>query len=211
MFLFRLLRYFEGPYEVVGTFVLPTAFCVVLFLWPLLDRNPRRDPRRRPVAIVLLVLATAGLLGSTIYAIATDVRLPEPAMAAALEASALPPAGPIQTLQIARIYRDNCSACHGEDGSGSPVRAAMPTIPDFRSMAWQTAKTDLEIVHQIQDGKEPVMPPFRGKLSQQQIMGLAIYLRAFAVGTAAETHVPGAEKPSPVVPPKPTTPAAASR
>ena len=62
----------------------------------------------------------------------------------------------------------------------------MPTIPDFRSMAWQTAKTDLEIVHQIQDGKEPVMPPFRGKLSQKQILGLAIYLRAFAVSTTAE-------------------------
>ena len=145
------------------------------------------------VAIALLLLATAGLLGSTIYAIATDVRLPEPTMAAALEPGALPPAGPIQRLQIVRVYRDNCSACHGEDGSGSPVRAAMPTIPDFRSMAWQTAKTDLEIVHQIQDGKEPVMPPFRGKLSQKQILGLAIYLRAFAVDTAAETHPRGRE------------------
>jgi ubiquinol-cytochrome c reductase cytochrome b subunit len=197
MFLFRLLRYFEGPYEVVGTFVLPTAFGVVLFLWPLLDRNPRRDPRRRPLAIALLLLATAGLLGSTIYAIATDVQLPEPTMAAALEPGALPPAGPIQALQVVRVYRDNCSACHGEDGGGSPVRAAMPTIPDFRSMAWQTAKTDLEIVHQIQDGKEPVMPPFRGKLSQKQILGLAIYLRAFAVSTAAEAPHPGAEKPLP--------------
>ncbi len=205
MFLFRLLRYFEGTYEIVGTFVLPTAFCVVLFLWPLLDRNPRRDPRRRPLAITLLLLATAGLLGSTIYAIVTDVRLPEPTMAAALEPNALPSAGPIQTLQVVGAYRDNCSACHGEDGGGSPVRAAMPAIPDFRSMAWQTAKTDLEIVHQIQDGKEPVMPPFRGKLSPKQIVGLAIYLRAFAVRPAAEAHLPGAEKPLPVVPPKQTT------
>ena len=188
MFLFRLLKYFEGPYEVVGTFVLPAVFFAVLFFWPLLDRNPQRDPRRRPVAIALLLLATAGLLGSTIYAIATDVRLPDRPWRLSLEPSVPPPAGPIQRLQIARIYRDNCSACHGEDGSGSPVRAAMPTIPDFRSMAWQTAKTDLEIVHQIQDGKEPVMPPFRGKLSQEQILGLAIYSAAFAVMTAIESH-----------------------
>ena len=208
MFLFRMLRYFEGPYEVVGTFVLPTAFVVVLFLWPFLDRNPQRDPRRRPLAIALLLLATAGLLGSTIYSVATDVRLPEPTMAAALEPGALPSAGPIQRLEIVRIYRDNCSACHGEDGSGGPVRAAMPTIPDFRSMAWQTAKTDFEIVHQIQDGKEPVMPPFRGKLSQQQIVGLTIYLRAFAVDTAAETPLPVAEKPSPEVPPEQRAPEA---
>jgi mono/diheme cytochrome c family protein len=77
----------------------------------------------------------------------------------------------------------------------------MPTIPDLRSMAWQTAKTDLEIVHQIQDGKEPVMPPFRGKLSQQQILGLAIYLRAFAIDTTAAA----AKNPSQAVPPLPIT------
>jgi ubiquinol-cytochrome c reductase cytochrome b subunit len=204
MFLFRMLRYFEGPYEVVGTFVLPTLFLVLLFFWPLLDRNPNRDPWRRPVAISLLLLATAGLLGSTIYAVATDVRLPEPIMAVALEPRAPPPAGPIQRLQLVPIYRENCSACHGDDGSGSPVRVAMPTIPDFRSMAWQTAKTDLEIVHQIHDGKEPVMPPFRGKLSQQQILGLAIYLRTFVIDLAAE----GAKKPSQAIPPKPITPEA---
>lgn len=205
MFLFRLLRYFEGPYEVVGTFILPTAFCVVLFFWPFIDRNSQRDPRRRPVAITLLLLATAGLLGSTIYAIATDVRLPEPTIAAALEPGALSAAGPIQRLQIVNVYRDNCSACHGVDGSGDPVRAAMPAIPDFRSMAWQTTKTDLEIVHQIQDGKEPVMPSFRNKVSQKEILGLAVYLRSFAIDAATEA----AEKPSQTAGPNPNASKAA--
>src|SRR5262249_20117488 len=74
MFLFQLLRYFEGPYEIVGTFVLPALFLLVCFFWPFLDRNPVRDPRRRPVAIGLLTLGSAGLVGMTIYANATDVR-----------------------------------------------------------------------------------------------------------------------------------------
>ena len=196
MFLFRMLNYFEGPYEVVGTFVLPAAFFTALFFWPFLDRNPQRDPRRRPLAIALLALATAGLLGSTIYAIATDVRLPEPAMAAKLEPGVPPPAGPIQKLQIARVYHDHCAACHSDDGSGSPLRPAMPSLPDFRNMAWQMTKTDLEIVHQIQVGKEPRMPAFGGKLSPEQILGLAIFLRAFAVAPAAESHpAPVAEHP----------------
>ncbi len=203
MFLFRLLKYFAGPYEVVGTVVLPAVFFAALFFWPLLDRNPRCDPRRRPLAIALLVLATAGLLGSTIYAVATDVRLPVPAMAATLEPSVPPPAGPIQRLQIARIYHDDCGACHGDDGSGSPVRAAMPSIPDFRNMAWQTTKTDFEIIRQIQAGKEPLMPAFRSKLSQEQILGLAIFLRAFAVTPAAESHpAPVAAQPPGELPPQ---------
>ena len=208
MFLFRLLRYFEGPYEVVGTFVLPTAFFLVLFFWPLLDRNPRRNPRQRPVAITLLILATGGLLGSTIFAIATDVRLPAATTVAHLEPGKAPPAGPIQRLQIAEVYRANCSACHGQDGSGSPVRAAMPTIPDFRNMAWQMATTDLEIVHQIHDGSEPRMPAFRTKLSQDQILGLAIYLRAFAVKPAAEIQPPSAVAVGPSEPAKKSPPAA---
>ena len=60
MFLFRLLRYFEGPYEVVGTFVLPVVFILMLFFWPFLDRTPQRDPRRRPIAMALLSLGIAG-------------------------------------------------------------------------------------------------------------------------------------------------------
>jgi ubiquinol-cytochrome c reductase cytochrome b subunit len=190
MFLFRLLKYFEGRYEVLGTFVLPALFFLGLFFWPFLDRNPQRDPRRRPIAMLLLILGAGGLLGSTIYSIASDVRLPEPATAIALQPSAVPPAGPLQKMDIARIYQENCAACHDASGSGQAVRAAMPTIPDFRSMAWQIAKTDMEITHQIQDGSQPRMPPFGAKLTQAQILGLTIYLRAFAVDAAATPAPP---------------------
>jgi quinol-cytochrome oxidoreductase complex cytochrome b subunit/mono/diheme cytochrome c family protein len=188
MFLFQLLRYFEGPYEIVGTFVLPTLFFLVLFFWPFLDRLffwelPHRNPVLRPAAIGLLTLGTAGLISLTIYAIATDVRMTEPAQAAATKAvPAAEPAGPIQRADVARIYNDNCAACHSVDGSGKQIRAAgMPTIPDLTSLAWQMSQTDLEIAQRIQDGNEPLMPAYRDKLSQQQILALTVYVRAFAV------------------------------
>src|SRR5262249_30050484 len=85
MFLFQALRYFHGPYEIVGTFVLPTAFFLMLFFWPFLDRlldwlqnlivgwAPSRNPLRRPIAMALLVIGTGGLVGLTVFAIATDV------------------------------------------------------------------------------------------------------------------------------------------
>jgi mono/diheme cytochrome c family protein len=79
------------------------------------------------------------------------------------------------------------------DGSGKQIRAAMPRIPDFSSLAWQMSQTDLEIAHRIQDGNEPTMPAYRDKLSQQQILALTIYVRAFSVvpvGTSAPPATP---------------------
>jgi quinol-cytochrome oxidoreductase complex cytochrome b subunit len=209
MFLFQLLRYFKGPSEIVGTFVLPLLFFLVLFFWPLLDRNPSRDPRRRPVALALLVLGTAGLVGLTAYAIATDVRMKEPELARAQEPAAPPPAGPIQRADVARLYSENnCVTCHGVDGKGSQLRASVPAMPDFTSLAWQVANPDLNIVRQIQEGKAPLMPAYRDKLSERQILALAVYVRAFAIGPVEVPAPPGPPQPGapPAPPPAPPVP-----
>jgi ubiquinol-cytochrome c reductase cytochrome b subunit len=187
MFLFKLLQYFKGPYEVVGTFVLPAAFALLLLFWPFLDRTPYRNPARRPIAMTLLGGSTAALVGLTIYAVATDVRMQEPERAAASERgpeTALQravPVGPLQQLDVAKLYSTHCAACHDVDGSGKVMRAALPTVPDFTSAAWQGAQTNLEIVHRIVDGNPPLMPAFRDKLSSDQNLALTIYVRAFAI------------------------------
>jgi ubiquinol-cytochrome c reductase cytochrome b subunit len=200
MFLFQLLRYFHGPYEIVGTFVLPLLFFLIMLSWPFLDRNPHRHPLRRPLAMSLLALGTTGLVGLTIFAITTDVRMTEPTQAAA-PAPARPaePAGPIQRADVARIYNEQCAACHGVDGSARQIRAGMPTIPDFTSLAWQMSQTDLEIVHRIRDGNEPLMPAYRDRLAQQQILGLAVYVRAFITepAVAAAPKLPQPLPPAP--------------
>jgi ubiquinol-cytochrome c reductase cytochrome b subunit len=207
MFLFQLLRYFKGPAEVVGTIVLPTAFLLVLFFWPLLDSaleriqnrvlgwTPSRNPLRRPAAMVPLVLGTVGLLGLTVYALATDVRMP-PRLGEPESARAAEPAGPIQRTDVARLYNDRCLACHGVDGTGSQVRPAMARIPDFTSLAWQLSKTDLDLIHQIREGSPPLMPAYRDQLGDAQVLALAVYVRAFSVAPA--DRQPG---PPPDVPP----------
>jgi quinol-cytochrome oxidoreductase complex cytochrome b subunit/mono/diheme cytochrome c family protein len=205
MFLFQLLRYFQGPYEVVGTFVLPLAFFLVLFFWPFLDRNPQRDPRRRPLAITLLGAGTVGLVGLTIVANVTDVRMPT-ALAKPREPVPSHPAGPIQRADVARIYNDTCAACHGVDGSARLVRAAMPKIPDFTSLAWQMSQTDFEIAHRIRDGNEPLMPAYRDKLNDSQQLALTVYVRAFAIGPVEPAAV-AAPVGAPAAPPNPAPPA----
>jgi ubiquinol-cytochrome c reductase cytochrome b subunit len=42
LFLFQLLKYFEGPQVLIGTFVIPNAAMVLLFLLPLLGYGPMR-------------------------------------------------------------------------------------------------------------------------------------------------------------------------
>jgi quinol-cytochrome oxidoreductase complex cytochrome b subunit/mono/diheme cytochrome c family protein len=209
MFLFRILKYFAGPYEVVGTFVLPAFFFLILFLWPFLDRilnwikssfmgwAPSRDPLQRPVAMTLLVLGTVGLVGLTIQAIVTDVRMEEPAVAAGRTPPPAERAGPLQRADVAQLYASTCTACHGVDGTGSQVRAAMPAIPDFTRLAWQLSQTDVDIVHRIQEGSAPFMPAYRDKLTQPQILALAIYVRAFSVAPTAPAS------PEPQGPPAP--------
>lgn len=182
MFFFQLLRYFPRPYEVVGTVVLPVAFFLILLLWPLLDRNPRRDPRRRPVAMSLLGTATIGLIGLTVYSIAVHMR-PPPAAAPLASAAAPAPkaAGPFQQMNVAALYKKQCVSCHGQDGSGSPVRSSLPEIPNFTSLGWQTSHTDLEIAQQIERGSPSSMPAFKDKLTHDQILALAVFVRSFAV------------------------------
>lgn len=196
MFLFQLLKYFKGPYEVVGTFVLPALFFLVLFFWPFLDRSPQRDPRRRPLAMGLLTGGTVGLVGLTVFAIASDVRMREPVWTRV--PAAAEPADVLQREDVAKLYHAHCTACHGIDGSGKQIRAGMPTVPDFTSLAWQMSQTDLEITHRIQDGNEPLMPAYRNKLAEKQIFALSIYVRAFSI-VPIEPTAPKLLSPSVVV------------
>jgi mono/diheme cytochrome c family protein len=89
--------------------------------------------------------------------------------------------------EIAKLFRQNCAACHGEDGTGSNVRKTLPLIPDFTSLAWQMSQTEVAIVNQIDYGTAPLMPAWRYKLTREQVLGLAVYIRSFAA------HQPGAQ------------------
>ena len=177
MFLFQILRYFHGPYEVIGTFILPTLFFCILFFWPLLDRTPSRNPRRRPFAMALFAASTIGLVGLTVFAVKTDVRMTQPQLAVQPKAAA----PTLQRLNVADLYETHCLACHGVDGTGSALRIVMPTIPDLTKHAWQKTQSDEVFTARIHDGKEPGMPAFKDKLNAEQIQALVAYTRAFGV------------------------------
>jgi ubiquinol-cytochrome c reductase cytochrome b subunit len=64
LFLYESLKYFQGKLEPVGAVGVPTLLIGILFLLPLFDRNPERNPFKRP-----RVVAGAIILGALIVAL----------------------------------------------------------------------------------------------------------------------------------------------
>jgi cytochrome c oxidase cbb3-type subunit 3 len=76
-------------------------------------------------------------------------------------------------------YRKLCQVCHGADGRGTPMKQAMPAIPDFTNATWQEGRTNPELLISITDGKGAQMPAFSDRLNNDQAHDLVSLIRAF--------------------------------
>jgi ubiquinol-cytochrome c reductase cytochrome b subunit len=117
LFLFQMLKVFEGPLEVVGTVILPTVAILALVVTPFVDRGKVVKARKRLLAMGIVVLAAVGWGGMTLAAI----RSTPPQTAA----SSIDFSGPTQWMQLKpaelsgiHYYREeNCAACHNVTGT----------------------------------------------------------------------------------------------
>lgn len=78
----------------------------------------------------------------------------------------------------ATIFNSKCAFCHNKDGRGKPNWRAKG-MPDFTDPNWQKSRTDQQITETIKNGKGKYMPPWKEKLSEEQIKALVGYVRAF--------------------------------
>jgi quinol-cytochrome oxidoreductase complex cytochrome b subunit len=62
MSLYQLLKYFPGPLEFVATAVIPAGGIIALLLVPFFDKNPEKRPRKRPLAMILMVLSVVAII-----------------------------------------------------------------------------------------------------------------------------------------------------
>src|SRR5262249_12066798 len=99
-------------WEVVGTVVLPGIASTVLVLLPFLDRNPSRSPKRRPFALLMLLLVVSGISYLTYRAEADRPRSPSWQRPAGILLSH--PERLKRPSEIAGIYQlqQNCFSCH---------------------------------------------------------------------------------------------------
>jgi mono/diheme cytochrome c family protein/uncharacterized membrane protein len=102
------------------------------------------------------------------------------------QTSAPPPTG---TSADRELFGQHCVKCHGADGTGSEARRRQPKIPNFTDTSWQARHSDAQLLSSILNGngKAKEMPPWRGRISEEQARQLVGHIRAFA---------PDAESPS---------------
>jgi quinol-cytochrome oxidoreductase complex cytochrome b subunit/mono/diheme cytochrome c family protein len=75
LFLFQVLKYFEGEQEIIGTVVIPMAVGLVLFLLPLLGYG-RLRPFGHVVGVLVVTALLVGAAAMTFQALADDVADP---------------------------------------------------------------------------------------------------------------------------------------
>jgi len=76
------------------------------------------------------------------------------------------------------IFKKDCAGCHGEDGTGGPVKLEDGTtlkVPSLRE-GHALKHKDEEFVKQITDGGDG-MPKFGDKLSREQVIDLVRFIR----------------------------------
>jgi ubiquinol-cytochrome c reductase cytochrome b subunit len=166
LFLFQMLKFFEGPLEVVGSIVLPTIAMIALILVPFIDRGAMKRVRERTLAIGVFVLALLGWSGLTAAAIATTPTR------AAIDVSlggaeSWQELSPEELAGIGFYRKENCDGCHGPDAKIGPDLTRSNTR---RSAAW--------LIEHFRRPQSVVpgssMPPVQ--LSDAQLNSLAAFL-----------------------------------
>lgn len=69
MSLYQLLKVFPGKYEVIATAIIPAGGIMVLLLLPFWDKNLEKRPKKRPFAMIPMILAVLIIIILTIVGI----------------------------------------------------------------------------------------------------------------------------------------------
>ena len=76
------------------------------------------------------------------------------------------------------VYEENCAACHGEQGEGLAELGA----PRLNDQIWLYGGEREELIGQIGKPKQGVMPPWQGRLSDETIKMLTVYVHTLGGG-----------------------------
>jgi len=138
LFLFQLLKSFKGPFEIIGSTVLPGIAVAVLFCIPLIDREPMVRLGKRVFAMAFAALALVGWGGLTAQAIMTTPPNPS-GRAPGFDSADLrdwQKLTPEELSGLTFFRSENCIACHpgaGKKGTG-PDLTQMSA--NHRNVAW---------------------------------------------------------------------------
>ncbi|MBW2145841.1 MAG: cytochrome b N-terminal domain-containing protein [Deltaproteobacteria bacterium] len=174
MWLFQLLKYFEGKFEAVGTLVIPGIGFLLLLILPFLGRNRSRNPADRPLVSALVVTAFLALVYMSFLG-AADSYLPYGKVATIPDR----PLHPKEVKGVQVFVDKDCAYCHHILGRGG--RREGPDLSNVvakdRSKEW--------LIRFIRDPKSvnswSVMPKY--DFTQDELEALAQYILALDFDT----------------------------
>lgn len=76
------------------------------------------------------------------------------------------------------VFADNCSSCHGENGTGDRAQGA----PNLTDAVWLYGSDPATITRIVHDGPFGVMPAWAGRLSEADIRAVASYVHGLGGG-----------------------------
>lgn len=163
LFLYQLLKYTyaSGPYNVVGSLIIPGLAFGALLLAPFIDRGPERRPSKRPLATGFMLLALAGITYLTWESVANhdwEASKAQGAIVADVEIDK-------ESDGYKILEANTCTSCHGGDLAGSGPN---PALID-------TGLTPEEIADIAKNGKGS-MPPGIFKGTDEELQAMADYI-----------------------------------
>lgn len=192
----RLLTTYGPPSPVTGAYRIPIDRAMEL--------SAAEGGRPRPLAFPMPAVGTVvpGAAAPKSPAAGTGTTA---APAVAVAAATTPPRVGMAPQQL---FAAVCFACHGPDGRGTTVRAAMPVIPDFTDPKWQASRTDADLTHSILQGKGQLMLPMKDKLelAHTDVKDMVAFIRSFQSG-GARVAAPAVAAGSPALMASPAAPA----
>ena len=78
----------------------------------------------------------------------------------------------------APLFAQQCSSCHGADGKGNPALGA----PNLTDGIWLYGGARSDIQRSVHFGRGGVMPGWTGRLAEEQITALAVYVHSLGGG-----------------------------
>jgi cytochrome c oxidase cbb3-type subunit 3 len=92
--------------------------------------------------------------------------------------SGLPTRPGYDAAQGAKIFADNCTTCHGENGKGKQELGA----PNLTDQIWLYGSDEATIIETITNGRAGVMPAWDGRLDPTTIKIMAVYVHSLGGG-----------------------------
>ncbi|WP_445502931.1 cytochrome-c oxidase, cbb3-type subunit III [Microvirga sp. G4-2] len=88
--------------------------------------------------------------------------------------SGLPAEKGVDVAAGARIFADNCAACHGDKGQGMQEMGA----PNLTDKIWLFGSDKATIMEGLNNGRGGVMPTWHGRLDDTTIKALTLYVHS---------------------------------